>query len=97
MGYFFPLRTHPFSQKGHYLMSTLIYLSVFTLFVMNLIAGVFIWFHVATVSYNRYRFGTDTAPKQVSATTSADEVAAIMAAWRAARQSEEEVVPRLKA
>ena len=96
MGYFFPLHTHPFSQKGHYLMSTLIYLSVFTLFVMNLIAGVFIWFHLVTVSYNRYRFGTDTAPKQTS-TTSADEVAAIMAAWRAARQSEEEVVPRLKA
>lgn len=77
-------------------MSTLLYLSVFTLFVMNLVAGVFIWFHVATVSYNRHRFGTDTAPKQTGA-TSADDVAAIMAAWRAARQSEEEVVPRLRA
>lgn len=77
-------------------MSTLIYLSVFTLFVMNLIAGVFIWFHVATVSYNRYRFGTDTAPKQTGA-NSADEIAAIMAAWRAARQSEEETVPHLRA
>lgn len=77
-------------------MSTLLYLSVFTLFVMNLVAGVFIWFHLVTVSYNRYRFGTDTAPKQTS-TTSADEVAAIMAAWRAARQSEEEVAPRLRA
>ena len=77
-------------------MSTLIYLSVFTLFVLNLIAGVFIWFHVATVTYNRYRFGTDTAPKQHS-TTSADEVATIMAAWRTARQSEEEIMPHLKA
>ena len=77
-------------------MSTLLYLSVFTLFVMNLVAGVFIWFHLVTVTYNRYRFGTDTAPKHMGA-TSADEVAAIMAAWRAARQSEEEVVPRLKA
>lgn len=77
-------------------MSTLIYLSVFTLFVMNLIAGVFIWFHLATVAYNRYRFGTDTAPKQHSI-TSADEVATIMAAWRTARQSEEETVPRLRA
>ena len=81
-------------------MSTLLYVFIFTLFVMNLIVGVFIWFHVATVAYNRYRFGTDTAPKQTGTTrttTSADEVAAIMAAWRAARQSEEETVPRLRA
>ena len=78
-------------------MSALIYFFVFALFVANLIAGVFIWFHIVTTSYNRHRFGTDTAPRQHSTAPSTDEIATFLAAWRAARQSEEEVAPRLRA